>query len=149
MNNLLKITTKPIKISVQVEKGKFVKVEKVIRLQKVQNKSINSSKYQTSYVHSQKVQEIEILPNNIKLNQTNNNISNYIQKNITQSESKNVTYLPQNSNAAKIEPIQEDSELKYEPSDLNFVVSQYSEIKFEYIGDPIYIPENANPNKEK
>lgn len=149
MNNLLKITTKPIKISVQIEKGKFVKVEKVIRLQKIQNKNINNSKSQATYVHTQKVEAVEALPNNIKLNQTNNNISTFIQKNLTQSESKNVTYLAQNSNAAKIEPIQEVSELKYEPSDLNFVVSQYSEIKFEYVGDPIYMPESANPNKEK
>ena len=33
MSNLLKITTKPIKISVQVEKGKYIKVEQVIKLQ--------------------------------------------------------------------------------------------------------------------
>lgn len=149
MNNLLKITTKPMKISVQVEKGKYVKVEQMIRLQKAQQKVNQAAKTQSNYVSTKKVQAVESLPKNIKLNETNNNINTIIQKSITQSESKNVTYLPQNSNSAKIEPIQDEVVLKYEPSDLSFVVSQYSEIKFEYIGDPIYMPESANPNKEK
>lgn len=149
MNNLLKITTKPMKISVQVEKGKYVKVEQMIRLQKAQQKVNQAAKTQSNYVSTKKVQAVESLPKNIKLNETNNNINTIIQKSITQSESKNVTYLPQNSNSAKIEPIQDEVVLKYEPSDLSFVVSQYSEIKFEYVGDPIYMPESANPNKEK
>ena len=138
-----------MKISVQVEKGKYVKVEQMIRLQKAQQKVNQAAKTQSNYVSTKKVQAVERLPKNIKLNETNNNINTIIQKSITQSESKNVTYLPQNSNSAKIEPIQDEVVLKYEPSDLSFVVSQYSEIKFEYVGDPIYIPESANPNKEK
>ena len=83
------------------------------------------------------------------LNEPKNNINQLIQKNITQKESINVAVYHQNSTNMKIEPIQNEVELKYLPSDLNFVVSQYSEIKFEYVGDPIYIPESANPNKEK
>lgn len=138
-----------MKISVQVEKGKYVKVEQMIRLQKAQQKVNQAAKTQSNYVSTKKVQAVESLPKNIKLNETNNNINTIIQKSITQSESKNVTYLPQNSNSAKIEPIQDEVVLKYEPSDLSFVVSQYSEIKFEYVGDPIYMPESANPNKEK
>lgn len=147
MSNLLKITTKPIKISVQVEKGKYIKVEQVIKLQ---NK--NRVKTQMNYVPVKKnetVQTIQALPHNIKLNEPKNNINQLIQKNITQNESNNVAVYHQNSTNVKIEPLQNDVEVKYQPSDLNFVVSQYSEIKFEYVGDPIYIPESANPNKEK
>lgn len=147
MSNLLKITTKPIKISVQVEKGKYIKVEQVIKLQ---NK--NRVKTQANYEPVKKneaVHTIQALPNNIKLNEPKNNINQLIQKNITQKESINVAVYHQNSTNMKIEPIQNEVELKYLPSDLNFVVSQYSEIKFEYVGDPIYIPESANPNKEK
>lgn len=147
MSNLLKITTKPIKISVQVEKGKYIKVEQVIKLQ---NK--NRVKTQANYESVKKkeaVHTIQALPNNIKLNEPKNNINQLIQKNITQKESINVAVYHQNSTNMKIEPIQNEVELKYLPSDLNFVVSQYSEIKFEYVGDPIYIPESANPNKEK
>jgi len=147
MSNLLKITTKPIKISVQVEKGKYIKVEQVIKLQ---NKS--RVKIQADYIPVKKnesVQTVQSLPNNMKLNEPKNNINQLIQKNITHKESNNVAVYHQNSTNVKIEPLQNEAEVKYQPSDLNFIVSQYSEIKFEYTGDPIYIPESANPNKEK
>lgn len=147
MSNLLKITTKPIKISVQVEKGKYIKVEQVIKLQ---NK--NRVKTQADYVPVKKnetVQAVQALPKNMKLNEPKNNINTLIQKNITQDDSNNVAVYHQNSTNIKIEPLQNEVEVKYQPSDLNFVVSQYSEIKFEYVGDPIYIPKSANPNKEK
>lgn len=147
MSNLLKITTKPIKISVQVEKGKYIKVEQVIKLQ---NK--NRVKTQADYVPVKKNetdQAVQALPKNMKLNEPKNNINTLIQKNITQDDSNNVAVYHQNSTNIKIEPLQNEVEVKYQPSDLNFVVSQYSEIKFEYVGDPIYIPKSANPNKEK
>lgn len=147
MNNLLKITTKPIKISVQVEKGKYIKVEHVIKLQ---NK--NRTKVQSSYIPEKKndsVQAIQPLPKNVKLNEPKNNIKPFIQTSLTHNESKNVTVYHQNSTNVKIEPMLNEAEVKYQPSNLNFIVNQYSEIKFEYVGDPIYIPESANPNKEK
>ncbi|MHB8097838.1 MAG: hypothetical protein ACYDEI_09335 [Erysipelotrichaceae bacterium] len=147
MSNLLKITTKPIKISVQVEKGKYIKVEQVIKLQN--KKRVKTQANYESVKKNEAVHTIQALPNNIKLNEPKNNINQLIQKNITQKESINVAVYHQNSTNMKIEPIQNEVELKYLPSDLNFVVSQYSEIKFEYVGDPIYIPESANPNKEK
>ena len=147
MSNLLKITTKPIKISVQVEKGKYIKVEQVIKLQN--KKRVKTQANYESVKKNEAVHTIQALPNNIKLNEPKNNINQLIQKNITQKESINVAVYHQNSTNMKIEPIQNEVELKYLPSDLNFVVSQYSEIKFEYVGDPIYIPESATPNKEK
>lgn len=147
MSNLLKITTKPIKISVQVEKGKYIKVEQVIKLQN--KKRVKTQANYESVKKNEAVHTIQALPNNIKLNEPKNNINQLIQKNITQKESINVAVYHQNSTNMKIEPIQNEVKVKYQPSDLNFVVSQYSEIKFEYVGDPIYIPESANPNKEK
>lgn len=147
MSNLLKITTKPIKISVQVEKGKYIKVEQVIKLQN--KKRVKTQANYESVKKNEAVHTIQALPNNIKLNEPKNNINQLIQKNITQKESNNVAVYHQNSTNMKIEPIQNEVKVKYQPSDLNFVVSQYSEIKFEYVGDPIYIPESANPNKEK
>jgi len=147
MSNLLKITTKPIKISVQVEKGKYIKVEQVIKLQ---NK--NKVKHQSNFIpvkRNEPIQSTQSLPNNVKLNEPKNNINVIIQKSITQEESNNVAVFDQNSTSLKIEPVQNEIVVKYQPSDLNFVVNQYSEIRFEYVGDPIYIPESANPNKEK
>lgn len=147
MNNLLKITTKPIKISVQVEKGKYIKVEHVIKLQ---NK--NRTKVQSSYIPEKKndsVHAIQALPKNVKLNEPKNNIKPFIQTSLTHNESNNVAVYHQNSTNVKIEPMLNEAEVKYQPSNLNFIVNQYSEIKFEYVGDPIYIPESANPNKEK
>lgn len=147
MSNLLKITTKPIKISVQVEKGKYVKVEHIVKLQ---NK--NKIKQQSNFIpikRNESIQPMQSLPTNVKLNEPKNNINSIIQKNITQEETNNVAVYHQNSTSIKVEPIQNETEIKYQPSDLNFVVNQYSEIQFEYVGDPIYIPESANPNKKK
>lgn len=145
MSNLLKITTKPIKISVQVEKGKYIKVEHVVKLQ-------SKIKQQSNFVpvkRNESIQPIHSLPKNVKLIEPTNNINTIIQKSITQEETNNVAVYHQNSTSIKVEPIQNETEIKYQPSDLNFIVSQYSEIQFEYVGDPIYIPESANPNKRK
>jgi hypothetical protein len=145
MSNLLKITTKPIKISVQVEKGKYIKVEHVVKLQ-------SKIKQQSNIIpvkRNESIQPIQSLPKNVKLIEPTNNINTIIQKSITHEESSNVAVYHQNSTSIKVEPIQNETEVKYQPSDLNFIVSQYSEIQFEYVGDPIYIPESANPNKRK
>lgn len=145
MSNLLKITTKPIKISVQVEKGKYIKVEHVVKLQ-------SKIKQQSNFIpvkRNESIQPIQSLPKNVKLNEPTNNINTIIQKSITHEETNNVAVYHQNSTSLKVEPIQNETEIKYQPSDLNFIVSQYSEIQFEYVGDPIYIPESANPNKRK
>lgn len=145
MSNLLKITTKPIKISVQVEKGKYIKVEHVVKLQ-------SKIKQQSNFIpvkRNESIQHIHSLPKNVKLIEPTNNINTIIQKSITQEETNNVAVYHQNSTSIKVEPIQNETEIKYQPSDLNFIVSQYSEIQFEYVGDPIYIPESANPNKRK
>jgi len=145
MSNLLKITTKPIKISVQVEKGKYIKVEHVVKLQ-------SKIKQQSNFVpvkRNELIQPIQSLPKNVKLIEPTNNINTIIQKSITHEETNNVAVYHQNSTSIKVEPIQNETEIKYQPSDLNFIVSQYSEIQFEYVGDPIYIPESANPNKRK
>lgn len=145
MSNLLKITTKPIKISVQVEKGKYIKVEHVVKLQ-------SKIKKQSNFVpvkRNELIQPIQSLPKNVKLIEPTNNINTIIQKSITHEETNNVAVYHQNSTSIKVEPIQNETEIKYQPSDLNFIVSQYSEIQFEYVGDPIYIPESANPNKRK
>lgn len=145
MSNLLKITTKPIKISVQVEKGKYIKVEHVVKLQ-------SKIKQQSNFIpvkRNESIQPIQSLPKNVKLNEPTNNINTIIQKSITHEETNNVAVYHQNSTSIKVEPIQNETEIKYQPSDLNFIVSQYSEIQFEYVGDPIYIPESANPNKRK
>lgn len=147
MNNLLKITTKPIKITVQVEKGKFIKVERTIQLKNHKNKSsdqlIQSSK--------KEVNRVDSLPKQIKLNQTDNNIHKIITQSITQEASRNVPFISSYNTETKIEPIPKEfvQELKYQPSDLDFVIKQYSEIEFEYIGEPIYMPLSANPNKDK
>jgi hypothetical protein len=148
MSNLLKITTKPIKISVQVEKGKYVKVEPKNQVQKIKNPTINTKKVQFNVNHSKRINATSVLPKNIKLNEVKNNINTVIQEKMIDETSQNMTFLPQTSQSAKIQPMIKP-EMKYEPSNLDFVVSQYSEIKFEYVGDPIYIPESANPNKEK
>lgn len=145
MSNLLKITTKPIKISVQVEKGKYIKVEHVVKLQ-------SKIKQQSNFIpvkRNESIQPIQSLPKNVKLIEPTNNINTIIQKSITQEETNNVAVYHQNSTSIKVEPIQNETEIKYQPSDLNFIVNQYSEIQFEYVGDPIYIPESANPNKRK
>lgn len=145
MSNLLKITTKPIKISVQVEKGKYIKVEHVVKLQ-------SKIKQQSNFIpvkRNESIQPIQSLPKNVKLIEPTNNINTIIRKSITQEETNNVAVYHQNSTSIKVEPIQNETEIKYQPSDLNFIVSQYSEIQFEYVGDPIYIPESANPNKRK
>lgn len=145
MSNLLKITTKPIKISVQVEKGKYIKVEHVVKLQ-------SKIKQQSNIIpvkRNESIQPIQSLPKNVKLIEPTNNINTIIQKSITHEETNNVAVYHQNSTSIKVEPIQNETEIKYQPSDLNFIVSQYSEIQFEYVGDPIYIPESANPNKRK
>ncbi len=145
MSNLLKITTKPIKISVQVEKGKYIKVEHVVKLQ-------SKIKQQSNFIpvkRNESIQPIQSLPKNVKLNEPTNNINTIIQKSITHEETNNVAVYHQNSTSMKVEPLQNETEIKYQPSDLNFIVSQYSEIQFEYVGDPIYIPESANPNKRK
>jgi hypothetical protein len=145
MSNLLKITTKPIKISVQVEKGKYIKVEHVVKLQ-------SKIKQQSNFIpvkRNESIQPIHSLPKNVKLIEPTNNINTIIQKSITHEETNNVAVYHQNSTSIKVEPIQNETEIKYQPSDLNFIVSQYSEIQFEYVGDPIYIPESANPNKRK
>ena len=145
MSNLLKITTKPIKISVQVEKGKYIKVEHVVKLQ-------SKIKQQSNFIpvkRNESIQSIQSLPKNVKLIEPTNNINSIIQKSITHEETNNVAVYHQNSTSLKVEPIQNETEIKYQPSDLNFIVSQYSEIQFEYVGDPIYIPESANPNKRK
>lgn len=145
MSNLLKITTKPIKISVQVEKGKYIKVEHVVKLQ-------SKIKQQSNFIpvkRNESIQPIQSLPKNVKLIEPTNNINTIIQKSITHEESNNVAVYHQNSTSIKVEPIQNETEIKYQPSDLNFIVNQYSEIQFEYVGDPIYIPESANPNKRK
>lgn len=145
MSNLLKITTKPIKISVQVEKGKYIKVEHVVKLQ-------SKIEQQSNFIpvkRNESIQPIQSLPKNVKLIEPTNNINTIIQKSITQEETNNVAVYHQNSTSIKVEPIQNETEIKYQPSDLNFIVSQYSEIQFEYVGDPIYIPESANPNKRK
>ncbi len=147
MNNLLKITTKPIKITVQVEKGKFIKVERSIQLKNYKNKS-NDLLVQSS---KNEVNRVEALPKHIKLNQTDNNIHKIITQSITQEESRNVPFISHFDSNLKIEPIPSEieQELKYQPSDLDFVIKQYSEIEFEYVGEPIYMPLSANPNKDK
>lgn len=145
MSNLLKITTKPIKISVQVEKGKYIKVEHVVKLQ-------SKIKQQSNFIpvkRNESIQSIQSLPKNVKLIEPTNNINSIIQKSITHEETNNVAVYHQNSTSLKVEPLQNETEVKYQPSDLNFIVNQYSEIQFEYVGDPIYIPESANPNKRK
>jgi len=145
MSNLLKITTKPIKISVQVEKGKYIKVEHVVKLQ-------SKIKQQSNFIpvkRNESIQPIQSLPKNVKLIEPTNNINTIIQKSITHEETNNVAVYHQNSTSIKVEPLQNETEVKYQPSDLNFIVNQYSEIQFEYVGDPIYIPESANPNKRK
>lgn len=147
MNNLLKITTKPIKITVQVEKGKFIKVERSIQLKNHMSKS-NDLLIQSS---KKEVNRVESLPKHIKLNQTNNNIHKIITESITQDDSRNVPFISHYNTETKIEPIpiEFEQELKYQPSDLDFVIKQYSEIEFEYVGEPIYMPLSANPNKDK
>lgn len=145
MSNLLKITTKPIKISVQVEKGKYIKVEHVVKLQ-------SKIKQQSNFIpvkRNESIQSIQSLPKNVKLIEPTNNINSIIQKSITHEETNNVAVYHQNSTSLKVEPLQNETEVKYQPSDLNFIVNQYSEIQFEFVGDPIYIPESANPNKRK
>lgn len=147
MNNLLKITTKPIKITVQVEKGKFIKVERSIQLK---NHRANS-KDLLIQSHNNDISKVEPLPKHIKLNQIDNNIHKIVNQSITQEDSHNVPFISQYNRESKIEPIPVKiiQELKYQPSDLDFVINQYSEIEFEYVGDPIYMPMSANPNKDK
>jgi hypothetical protein len=159
MNNLLKITTKPIKISVQVERGKFVKVNQVVKLQNASSHKnrITTHKSQEPYIvqkiHSN--ESVQVLPKTIKLNENDNTIKTLIKQNFVQVDTKNVAYLSNYETSAKIEPLPSEinqtnnTELKFQPGDLNFVVNQYSEIEFEFVGDPIYTPASANPNKEK
>jgi uncharacterized protein (DUF1697 family) len=146
MNNLLKITTKPIKISVQIEKGKFIKVERSIQLRNQYNKT-NDQLVRSNNLTQHRVEE---LPKKIKLNQTENNVHTIINQNFMQDESRNIPFISQYNNEITIEPIPKDIEhdIKYQPSNLDFVINQYSEIEFEYVGEPIYIPLSANPNKD-
>jgi uncharacterized protein (DUF1697 family) len=146
MNNLLKITTKPIKISVQIEKGKFIKVERSIQLRNQYNKT-NDQLVRSNNLTQHRVEE---LPKKIKLNQSENNVHTIINQNFMQDESRNIPFISQYNNEITIEPIPKDIEhdIKYQPSNLDFVINQYSEIEFEYVGEPIYIPLSANPNKD-
>ena len=138
-----------MKISVKIEKGKYIKVDQTIKLQNTRQTNKQESMVRTTKIQAHDV--IQALPKNIKLNETDNNINTIIKQSFIQEDSKNITYLSQYDSSAKIEPLMSDveSKLRYQAGDLNFVISQYSEIEFEYIGDPIYTPLSANPNKEK
>ena len=62
-----------------------------------------------------------------------------------------VPYMDAQSSQLRLEPKQVMKEriMTYHPSELEFEVQQYPEIRFDYQGEPIYVPASSNPELKK
>jgi len=40
----------------------------------------------------------------------------------------------------------DNSQLKFIPGNIEFIIKEYPRIEYKYLGEPIYVPESANPN---
>ena len=39
--------------------------------------------------------------------------------------------------------------MNYIPGKFNFSITQYPEVKIEYLGEPVYVPKSADPNYDE
>ena len=145
MNNLLKITTKSIKIAIQVEKGHFTETQvpklKANRIrQSPPVRNLQTSQETTKYV-----------PQNQALKMPEQNIQAHLGERLETKQLDALPYVDAQSSTLRFEPKQVMNErvLTYHPSELEFVVKQYPEIRFDYLGEPIYVPLSSNPDHKK
>jgi hypothetical protein len=145
MNNLLKITTKPIKIAVKVEKGHYIETQ----APKLKANRIRQSPPIQKLEPSHEVPSYN--PQNTSHKAPEQNIQNHLNERMESNELDVVPYMDAQSSQMRLEPKQVMKEriLTYHPSELEFEVQQYTEIRFDYQGDPIYVPASSNPELKK
>lgn len=146
MNNLLKITTKPIKIAVKVEKGHYIETQSAPKL-KVNRirpnppvKKLTPSREVPAYNQQ-----------NATHKPVEQNIQSHLNERMESKELDVVPYMDTQSSQMKLEPkqVMKDRILTYHPAELEFEVQQYPEIRFDYQGGPIYVPASSNPEHKK
>ena len=145
MNNLLKITTKPIKIAIKVEKGHYIetlapklKANRIRQIAPIQ-------KLKPS-------QEIPVYgQQNASHKPVEQNIQSHLNERMDTHELDVVPYMDAQSSQLRLEPkqVMKERVLSYHPSELEFEVQQYPEIRFDYQGEPIYVPASSNPELKK
>lgn len=147
MKPLLKITTKPMRISVvrQVEKPPIqTQVNKHVATKPFKtNDQLRLSQPVTGVKELEKSTDVRNTPLNKDLTS-----SSLILQKIANDEVNVNVFIPQAS-AAKYEP-----EYLLEPHDfdakvLKYKVDQYNEIRFEYTGDFIYVPIRSETTHEE
>ncbi len=147
MKPLLKITTKPMRISVV----KPVKVAPVQQqsFKEVINKTIQTkdelrlSQPVTGVKEFERSNETRNTPINKELSS-----SNLILNKIANDEVSVNVFIPQAS-TAKYEPEYLLQHHDFEANVLKYQVDQYNEIRFEYTGDFIYVPIKSETNHEE
>lgn len=177
MQQLLKITTTPIKVNVQVERSKYVERKQ---------EDLSVSKANTKGCHRERVDAFQITQStkntsniNIKRNhaqvdgiglvdqmglkESMNCVNDLVLERLHSEVLNHVVYMS-NSNSAKVEPntlklefqpLQIDfdfshlkQKMEFQPGNLKFIVETYPEVHIEYVGDPIYVPKSSDPNYE-
>lgn len=147
MKPLLKITTKPMRISV-VKPVKLAPVQQQ-SFKQVMNKSIQSkdelrlSQPVTGVKEAEKSNETRNTPINKELSS-----SHLILNKIANDEVSVNVFIPQAS-AAKYEPEYLLQPHEFEANVLKYQVDQYNEIRFEYTGDFIYVPIKSETSHEE
>lgn len=145
MNNLLKITTKPIKIAIKVEKGHYIET----LAPKLKANRIRQSAPIQKLKPSQEIPVYE--QQNVTHKPVEQNIQFHLNERMESNELDVVPYMDAQSSQLRLEPKQVMKEriMTYHPSELEFEVQQYPEIRFDYQGEPIYVPASSNPELKK
>lgn len=145
MNNLLKITTKPIKIAIKVEKGHYIETQ----VPKLKANRIRQSPAVQKLEPSQEVKAYH--QQNAMHKPVEQNIQTHLNERLEANELDVVPYMDAQSTQLRLEPkqVMKERSLTYHPSELEFEVQQYPEIRFDYQGEPIYVPASSNPEHKK
>ena len=145
MNNLLKITTKPIKIAIKVEKGHYIEAQ----APELKASRIRQSAPIQKLTPSQEIPVYE--QQNVTHKPVEQNIQFHLNERMESNELDVVPYMDAQSSQLRLEPKQVMKEriMTYHPSELEFEVQQYPEIRFDYQGEPIYVPASSNPELKK
>ncbi|MGL5977769.1 MAG: hypothetical protein ACRCZJ_02080 [Erysipelotrichaceae bacterium] len=177
MQQLLKITTTPIKVRVEVERGKYVEQKQVAKAKpSAQTKQVKTQRIDTLRVQQNttpmKTQQLQ--PNKTQdtasfqlqaksLQEGMQSVHDVVLQRLNSEVLNHVVYMS-NSNQAKVEPdslqlefqplkidfdfSQLKAQMQFQPGSLQFIIDTYPDVAIEYIGDPIYVPASSDPNYE-
>lgn len=167
MKPLLKITTKPIKIAVKIEKGRYV-VNNSIKDQAVIRQSLPVSSYQkinpiqtkdrisvSRDIETVRIEPVYSVSANALTDKEMDSLVKVTKMMPFESSLPSMAYVSHRAEPSSFEPVsaamvrihdeKSSADVEYQFGSITFSVEQYNEIDFEYTGAPCYVPASKTP----